>query len=1118
VKRFRSLNRVTTVFACLSCLIAFALPSGACAKGPCEDWVARIVSVEGVVEVRRAGAAGWAKIERNDTICADDSVRVDANSRAAVEMSNETILRLDQHTTVTFSSVEKEETFLLKLLTGSVHFFSRTPRGIKVITPFVNAAVGGTEFFIKVEPDRTTVSVFEGKVTAANDAGSIAVAAGETALTLAGKPPVRHVAVHPLDAVQWALYYPPILDYRPADFAGGSTTGWEALVRRSLETYWGRDAAAALGSLEGAPGDITDPRFFTYRAALFVSVGRVEEAEADIRRALELDPADSHAFALRSVIAVVRNRKKDALDLARKAVELDPGSAAALVALSYAQQAHFDLDLALESLLRAVGLAPDNGLAWARLAELWLSTGRLDKALDAARHAVELNPGLARTQTVLGFAYLTQIKIQESKEAFEKAIERDQADPLPRLGLGLAKIRDGDLKGGRREIEIAVVLDPGNSLIRSYLGKAYFEEKRDKRASEQFELAKELDPMDPTPWFYDAIRKQTVNRPVEALKDLQKSIELNDNRAVYRSRLQLDEDLAARSAGLARIYDGLGFRQRALTEAWNSLNVDPSNYSAHRFLSDSYAVLPRHQIGRVSELLQSQLLQPININPVQPELAEAGLFILNGAGPTAVSLNEFNPLFERNRLALVASGVAGGEGTLGDELIHSGLWRNLSYSLGQFHYETDGFRPNNDQQQDIYNFFTQVSLTPRTSVQAEFRDRDFDQGDLVVLFDPSLKNSDFREESSTRSIRFGFHHSFSPQSDVIGTMTHLTRDSEEPPREKAETSGIGGEAQHLFHSERFSVITGAGHFEEDCEEVDLDVKPPTSETHSPHTNLYAYSLINYPESVIWTIGASGDFFESDNLDLNKQQFNPKLGLTWRPFPSTTLRAAAFRTLKRTLLTDQTLEPTQVAGFSQFFDDYEGTDAWRYGVGIDQVISGGLYAGAELSQRDLTVTGQIVDFKAGRLTIAEADWRERLVRTYLYWAPHPWLAIAPEYQYENFERPEDLMGPESISTLDTHRFSLGVGFFHPSGVLAWLRPSYVLQDGVFGLEPFAAEPGDDHFFVLDASIGFRLPRRLGVFSVEARNLFGSEFLFQDTDPSNPSIHHERLVLVRFTLSF
>jgi tetratricopeptide (TPR) repeat protein len=229
-------------------------------------------------------------------------------------------------------------------------------------------------------------------------------------------------------------------------------------------------------------------------------------------------------------------------------------------------------------------------------------------------------------------------------------------------------------------------LDPNNSRIRSYLGKAYYDEKQDKLARDQFEIAKELDPLDPTPWFYDAIRKQTTNRPVEALHDLQKSIELDENRAVYRSKLLLDQDLAARSASLGRIYTGLGFEQLAQVEGWKSIDTDPANFSAHRFLADSYKGLRRHEIAKVSELLQSQLLQPININPVQPQLAESNLLILEGAGPADPSFNEFNPLFARNRLALQASGVIGENDTLSDELSQSGLWKKFSNSLGQFHY------------------------------------------------------------------------------------------------------------------------------------------------------------------------------------------------------------------------------------------------------------------------------------------------------------------------------------------------------------------------------------------------------------------------------------------------
>ncbi|UCF85506.1 MAG: FecR domain-containing protein, partial [Desulfobacteraceae bacterium] len=542
------MKKIRTCLIILAILTSFLggfLSSIAMAQESCKEWVAKVVSMQGNVQARKAGETQWVPVKLNDTYCSGDMIRLEKRSRAAVVLPNEIILRLDQKTTIIFSGLEKKRTSLLDLLKGAVHFFSRTPRSLKVATPFVNGSVEGTEFFVRVERDQTFLSIFEGRVAVTNEVGRLTLTSGQSAIAVEGQAPTPRVVVRPRDAVQWALYYPPIIDYRPVDFPGAD---WQAMVRRSIEFYWEGDLAGAFSSLEGAPDDIRDPLFFTYRAALLLSVGRVDEAGVDIERALNLDPSGSHAFALQSIIAVVQSKKDRALDIARKAVDLDPESSAARVALSYAQQAHFDLKGASASLQKAVKMDPKNALAWARMAELWLSFGYLDRALEAAQEAVALNPNLARTQTVLGFAYLTQIKTRDSKDAFQKAIELDQAAPLPRLGLALAKIREGELTQGRAEIEIAASLDPNNALIRSYLGKAYYEEKRDKLAMAEFTTAKELDPLDPTPYFYDAIRKQTVNRPVEALQDLQKSIELNDNRAVYRSRLLLDEDLAARSA------------------------------------------------------------------------------------------------------------------------------------------------------------------------------------------------------------------------------------------------------------------------------------------------------------------------------------------------------------------------------------------------------------------------------------------------------------------------------------------------------------------------------------------------------------------------------------------
>ena len=461
IKKGKSMKQIRIFLPIFTILLSLSLgyvPSIADGQERCEEWIARVVSVQGTVEARRAGDTQWLPVAYNDTFCPGDMIQLQELSRAAILLPNETILRLDQKTTVTFTGLEKTRFSLLDLLKGAVHFFSRTPRGLKIATPFVNGYVEGTEFFVKVEPDQTYLSIFEGRVLATNEDGSLLLTSGQSATTKAGQAPELRMVLRPRDSVQWALYYPPIIDYRSVDFPDIQGTDWEHRYNRSVELYTRGDIAGAISSLQDLPEEINEPRFSTYRAGLLLSVGRFDEASTDIERALNLDPTDSHAIALQSIIALAQNDKEGALDSAQNAAEADPHSSIAQIALSYAQQAKFDLRSALRSLQEAVRLDSGNALAWARLAELWLSLGYLDKSLEAAQKAVSKNPNLARAQTVLGFAYLTQTKTRDAKKVYEKAIELDQADPLPRLGLGLAKIRDGDVKEGEVKLRSPPVL------------------------------------------------------------------------------------------------------------------------------------------------------------------------------------------------------------------------------------------------------------------------------------------------------------------------------------------------------------------------------------------------------------------------------------------------------------------------------------------------------------------------------------------------------------------------------------------------------------------------------------------------------------------------------------
>jgi tetratricopeptide (TPR) repeat protein len=1118
----------------LICLLAIFLSCRSAAADACEKWMAKVVSAQGSVQALRANEKQWLPVKLYDTYCPGDRIRVLSKSRADIVLFNETSLRLDQNTTVTFSTPEEEKTSLIGLLRGAVHFFSRQRRSIRVVTPFVNGTVEGTEFYMEVKADKTFLSIYEGQVIAKNQAGEIRLTKGQSATVMEDQPPVLQIVARPRDAIQWTLYYPPVLDYHPSDFQPPFPADWQASVQKSVESYREGNLEKAIGILSEIKEGVQDPRFFTYRASLLLSVGRVDEAKSDIEKSLQSMPTNSDALALQSVIAVAQNDRVMALDLARKAREANPQSSSARVALSYALQANVDLQGALNSLKESVKLEPKKGLAWARLAELWLSFGNLKEALKAAERATTLNPNLSRTQTVLGFAYLDQIKIKKSREAFERAIRFDQGDPLPRLGLGLAKIREGKLSDGREEIEIAASLDPDNALIRSYLGKAFYEEKRDKLAANQFAAAKDLDPLDPTPHFYDAILKQTMNRPVEALRDMQTSISLNDNRAVYRSRLLLDQDLAARSASLGRIYNDIGFQPLAVVEGWKSINVDPSNFSAHRLLSDTYAALPRHEIARVSELLQSQLLQPINITPLQPHLSQNNLLLLGGEGPSTPSFNEFNPLFTRDRVTLQVSGLGGENSSLADEAILAGIWGPVSYSVGQFYYRTDGFRKNNELTQTVYNAFVQTSLTPQTSVLGEFQSNSTDFRDLMLRYFPN----DFlneRTQEKTYGARFGFHHAFAPGSDLIGCFTYQNGDFKYHDKELVWLGGIlglkdredsySGELQYLFRSQMANFVGGAGYFSvsgnSDTGFYIPGILPPfplsSIDLDIHHTNLYLYGYLNFIKNLTVTVGASGDFFQGGITDQN--QFNPKFGVTWNPFASTTLRGAAFRTFNRTLINSQTIEPTQVAGFNQFFDDFEATDAWNFGIAIDQRFPNNFFGGAEALARNLEVPFVDTSLSTGKSKLSKADWKERMIRAYFLWTPHPWFALSAEYLYEKLNQEDNpLLG---IVDARTQRLPMAVSFFHPSGLSAFVKAAYLNQKGDFRTArylPGTSFEGEDQFWIVDAAISYRLPKRVGFLTVGAKNLFDRSFRYQDTDYRNPLFQPARTIYAKVTLSF
>jgi tetratricopeptide (TPR) repeat protein len=1092
--------------------------AGPWASGPrAAEECGKLASVQNEVETKPAAAGGWEPSTLNQLLFELDRVRTGEASRAAILYSDQTLHRINEKSEVEVVAPQAGNPGVVRVISGQHYFSARKPKDYgRIETPTVTAAIRGTEFVVDVvDGGTTTITMIEGVVDASNAFGSIQVGAGEAAFVEPGKAPVKQIVVRPRDAVMWSLYYPRVL--------GGAD-------------------ARRLGEM-GADGQSLA------HAAELLSAGQVNQAEPLIEQARERNPKDPIALALASVIDVAADRTQEAMSLASEAVAADPNSAAAALAMSFASQAGYDLAEATRMAENAARLDPGSAEALARVAELRMAAGDTQGAKDAAERAVRRDPNSVRALTVLGFVQLAELKSDEAVQTFESAVQTEPSFPLAHLGLGIARIRRGNLTEGREELQTAVILDPDNSLFRSYLSKAYYEEKREDAASKELAEAKQLDPSDPTPYLYDAMLKQVYNRPVEALKDIQTSIELNDRRAVYRSRLLLDQDLAVRSADLASVYNELGFEQLGMVAARASADMDQSNYSAHNFLAGNYRGLPGFAPAFLSEALQARIYQPVNVNAVRPDIVNE-----------SVSFNEYTSLLDRPRLRGFAGYTYGDtdtdlsdlydpgdicllpDGSAGpcEEVVEVNGDSNpyggdvtLSFNRDRFagavayrDYQADGFRVNNDVATDSLRGFFVFAPTYRDQFQVNVIDGHRESGDLPLRDFPAVVGLE-RVETDLTNVAVGYHRIISPAADlaISAIYTDTTQDLSIPLfglSSSAQLKGPQIEGQYVLKQANVSWIAGGGYFdgEQDVSSAIVGL-PGASETgNDTFANAYVYAKLPSLGPVDITAGVSyedllapiGLLPPRDSLmivgdvEYEDSQFSPKLGISAQATPKTVVRATAYSRLSPAISRLQTLEPTQVAGFNQFFDDPAGTSSFNYGVGLDQEFTRSFFAGFSVLRRDLEIpepTCATPDAGAwcslqpavGVEQRTSDDW---LAGVYLNGTAGKRVALGLQYGYE--ERDFDFIQISNNSLfedyVETQRVRPEVRLFLPMGFFAVVRATYYNQtvDQFDDLTSSTRSSIDSEFTIGDLGVGYRLPKRWGTVALNAFNITDREFDF------------------------
>jgi tetratricopeptide (TPR) repeat protein len=705
---------------------------------------ATVLEIENIVQTAPKGRGDWRKAAIKQNLAIGERIRTRQSSRAVLALTDLYTVRMEHFTTVEITPVLVSSKPRLDLTGGAVMIFSREPANeMDIRLPAANAALRGTQLFARVEAGgKSFIQVFEGSVELGNAQGTLLLSPGEAGEVTPGQAPRRTAFIDATNILQWALYYPAVLD--PVNLGNIPPE-----MARSVSAYRKGNLLGAAAALpESAPGSI-DAKVF--RAGCLVAVGRLDEA----RRALSGIPQTHPGKrALERMFRTVTMQ-----ELAEWS-DADLSTASEAMAESYYLQSRGKLENARQAALQATRFSPANGFAWTRVAELEFSSARTKAARAAIERGLALTPENARAHALMGFILSAENRLNEARLAFEEAVRLDGAFGNGWLGLGLVKIKQGDLQAGRADLQTAATVEPTSSIFHSYLGKAFSQEGRHADAAKDLDFAAALDPNDPTPPLYSAIEKQLGNQTNAAIADLEKSIALNENRRIYRSGFLLDQDRAVRSANLAQIYQAAGMREVAVREATRAVENDYTNGSAHLFLANSFdalrdpdRILLRHETPWFNELLLANLLSPV------------------GGGPLSqfVSQQEYSKMLE-------ADGIGGSIRTDWRSTSESrtnasifGTHGNVSFGIDAYYRNDDGDRFNSGMDlRELYGQF-KWQATPDDTAYFLGKWAAQENGDLFETYDnrPLSPGFDFRENQKPGLLLGGWNHRWAPGSNTL---------------------------------------------------------------------------------------------------------------------------------------------------------------------------------------------------------------------------------------------------------------------------------------------------------------------------------------------------------------
>lgn len=938
--------------------IFLILQVGAIGTALAAEVASTVVAVSGQVEKETQNSSNWLPAEVEDQLIEGDQIQT-WEGKSTLLLSDESMLKLNRNTRLRMKLVSQSASWnrvkgLLRAAPQVLKSNYQLNSGeawirnnnkdvdINIETPTVTASLRGTELNIEVvSAELVNITVLEGKALAANNFGSIEAVQGEVIIAALGQPPRKQTLLTPEDSVQWTVRIPNLFtpqDWLQQNLPSAQQAGADAILQ-SLSIENTESARQRFQQLNLA----SDDKLNNLGALISLQEGDISAAAQEFSRLSSVDANDGIAWRGLSIASLLLNNKPAAIDAAEQAVRLSSSSnplsgAVDWLMLGYAQRASFDLEQAETSLQRSLENDPNNVITASNLALLQFSDGRLQQAQETVDSALSIDAKDSLANSMAGFISLTRREHGASEQQFRDALKFDPSNSEAYLGLGLLAMRNGDTQSAQKQISTAIALEPQRSLYLSYWAKILHEVGRYDKAITVLNTASRLDPRDPTPHFYKSVVERDLFLAGEAIESIQTAIELNDNRAVYRSRLLLDQDLASRNINLATTYGALGLGLIANQKAIESTIDDYRNFSAHLFLSSALSGSGR-DFPAGSEVLVTGLLLPANANSLS-------------------SINDYTTFFEGPEFDSNVGVSVGNQGTYAGSLSFAGVApdQNLSYNFLASTGSSDGWRDDRGLENSSASATINWQASEVDNIRARVSYNDSEQmGNTFARFEvDQARNADALLETEDMIFDLGYRRQLSNKSDLL--LNLLYRDTEfifsdtvlapfdlgvnfqTDERTDSERETVQLQAQYSSRSDNQQLFIGGVVFDgdqlsdftqrSDLTDLSGNILPVIPEiravlddsdalinqiSDTQQDTEFASLYIDNTWFIANNLSVQGAlYFEDfDNGTTDVSELNPRLGAVWSPTSQDTIRLAGFRYILP--LVQSRLHPTHVGG-------------------------------------------------------------------------------------------------------------------------------------------------------------------------------------------------------------